>query len=666
MSAIIIVLAACVPQNLHATPPATGADEATLLQTLSGEDIDAVITAVSQIDVDAPLSTRTLAALVGAARKCSQAGRHDESGEIYHTAAAVCEKQITTATAAELPAETAITIWNSAASALTAQDRHADALRWSTLAADSIRRMTAKAASNETITRTGETLLAVAAGALDTGDKLTAGSAYRLATELWEKHASESNSEKLATARLGYAWTLVMAAGESGDANHLAESLVAVETFLKHHASHPDAPSALLLKLSCQTQLKDHDAAASTGEHILVNHPQSSAACEVIKLACASDEDLPEPLRVYLIEQFETVLTSHVTSADVNVCRCGLITSAIVGAPSAENAYAMAISLTDETGEAATVVLESLHRSGHDASAQRIALQWLSARDESRGDANSLVARMQNKAGVLVTTGVREAACRWAGRTGQWTMLALAAADEPGLYDDANNEAAAQDAERRGRSLHVERLFAEALLQTGKTKQSLKLWERVVDVGGANDFPTLLRLAEAATTAGSVTDASKRIAAAQATAMQPSVGGSSSGEVALTQLLAANLEIRQLQFDRGRALLEQVVRAPGAETDLRGRAQWMIGETFFMQEKFSEAIAAYRQVEAISGSDEWTAASLVQAGKSFEQLGRTREATMCYSTLVSRFGNSPHAGGARRRLAAMTSGDPSSPGMIRR
>jgi TolA-binding protein len=121
-----------------------------------------------------------------------------------------------------------------------------------------------------------------------------------------------------------------------------------------------------------------------------------------------------------------------------------------------------------------------------------------------------------------------------------------------------------------------------------------------------------------------------------------------------------------LQFDRGRALLEQVVRAPGAETDLRGRAQWMIGETFFMQEKFSEAIAAYRQVEAISGSDEWTAASLVQAGKSFEQLGRTREATMCYSTLVSRFGNSPHAGGARRRLAAMTSGDPSSPGMIRR
>ncbi|MEP1645191.1 tetratricopeptide repeat protein, partial [Rhodopirellula bahusiensis] len=156
-----------------------------------------------------------------------------------------------------------------------------------------------------------------------------------------------------------------------------------------------------------------------------------------------------------------------------------------------------------------------------------------------------------------------------------------------------------------------------------------------------------------------ITEAAQRIAAARAAI------STTSPQSALVNLLAADVEIRQLNFDRGRSLLESVVRLGSADEDARGRAQWMIGETYYMQERFGEAIDAYRLVEGISGEGQWTAAALVQAGKSFEQLGRTREAAVCYSTLVRRFANSQHATGARRRLAAL-SPDASSESPLRR
>ncbi|MCM2374357.1 tetratricopeptide repeat protein [Aporhodopirellula aestuarii] len=651
---------------------ADGADNSSvateLMRMLDDGDIDAAVDAVSQIEVSSAVSSRTLAAIIQTARKCSSEGRNEDAADVYHTAAAICGK-LSADSPAELPAEKAVAIWHAAASGLTVVGRDAEALRWLRLAA--------KASTNPYAgQRVGDALLAVASGALNGADKLTAGHAYQLAIELFEKSEAEHPSPSMATARLGYAWTLVMAASESGNADHIRQSLIAVDEFLQRHPDHDDASSALLLKLSCQTRLGEHDAADSTRDEIMQKHPRTEAMCEVVQLACAVRGDdgepapLGEPIRQYLVEHYDYVLASRRLRANLDVVKAALIAAAVAGSPEAEIGYAVALSLCDQVGDAATSALEELHQNGHDAAAQRIAMRWLSARDESTAQPNSVIAKMQNQSGMLITGPVREAACRWAGRTGLWSMLAMAAEEEPGLYASTSDSSAEDEAYRRGRSLHVERLFAEALLQTGKTKQSLKLWERIVDGHGADDFPTLLRLAETAVAVGSVTQASTRIVAAQSAAMQQGTAtggnGNSSPEVALTNLLAASLEVRQLNFDRARGLLERVVRSSRADTDVRGRAQWLIGETFFMQEKFVDAIAAYRQVEAIGSSDQWTAAALVQAGKSFEQLGRTREATVCYSTLVSRFGDSPHAGGARRRLAAMTSGGSSAPSTIRR
>lgn len=626
------------------------------LDTVAG-DIDAAIAAVSKLDLREQLDPRTLAGVVRIARRCEQEHRRDEAAEVYHTAAAICERLVDS-DEGNLPTEKAAVIWNASATSLTACGRHADALRWSTLASTAV--------DPATIGRTGDTLLAVAAGALDSNDKLTAGKAYRLAIEMFQKSPSQRVGSDIATARLGYAWTLVMAAIESGNKSHIEKSLVAVDSFLEHHPKHDDAASAYLLKLHCQTKLGDSEGASSTQSELFRKRPRTSAACEAVKMACVAGGEHAEVLLSYLIVEHEYVLMSPIAAGNLDVLQTGLLASAKEGDPEAESSYATALALLDEQGKAATRTLEQLQKIGHDAAAQRIAMRWMSAQDERQGNPGSLNATMQEKSGRLITGAVREAACRWAGRMGHWSMLATAAENETGLYESQKTEAAQQLATARGRSLHVERLFAEGLLQSGKTKQSLRLWERIVDDGGADDFATLLRLAETATEVGSVAQADIRIAAARAVAMQSERAGTTSGGVAMTNLLVANLEIRQLRFDRGRDLLEQVVRSSGAESDLRGRAQWLIGETYFMQEKYPEAIAAYRQVEAIGDCDHWTAAALVQAGKSFEQLGRTREATICYSALVSRFGDSPHAGGARRRLAAMTTDGISSPGTIRR
>jgi TolA-binding protein len=113
------------------------------------------------------------------------------------------------------------------------------------------------------------------------------------------------------------------------------------------------------------------------------------------------------------------------------------------------------------------------------------------------------------------------------------------------------------------------------------------------------------------------------------------------------------LLIRQAKLNESRAMLQRIVRWEEANPEVRCRAQWLIGETFLMQKQYRNAIDAYRRVEAMEASQQWVPAALVQAGRAFEKLGRSREASMCYSGLLQRFADSEHALVARDRLASM-------------
>jgi len=122
----------------------------------------------------------------------------------------------------------------------------------------------------------------------------------------------------------------------------------------------------------------------------------------------------------------------------------------------------------------------------------------------------------------------------------------------------------------------------------------------------------------------------------------------------LVNLLDAELAIRQSDFDQARALLESVVRESDTSANLRGRGQWLIGETWYLQQRFANSIEAYRLVEGIDPGGDWVAASLLQAGKAFEQLDRPQEASVCYGHLLRRFAESPYAATARSRMAALS------------
>jgi TolA-binding protein len=107
----------------------------------------------------------------------------------------------------------------------------------------------------------------------------------------------------------------------------------------------------------------------------------------------------------------------------------------------------------------------------------------------------------------------------------------------------------------------------------------------------------------------------------------------------------------QAQIGDARASLFKVVKSPaGGKTETAAMAQWMIGESYFHQERYAEAIKEYLRVEILYAFPQWQAAALLQAGKAHEKLGQTADATALYAQVLQKYGQTPHAKEAARLL----------------
>ena len=144
------------------------------------------------------------------------------------------------------------------------------------------------------------------------------------------------------------------------------------------------------------------------------------------------------------------------------------------------------------------------------------------------------------------------------------------------------------------RTLAIERLFAEALTQTGQTQQAYAWWVHLADVRSAEDFRILIRCAETETAFGNDPDkAEERIESARKAA------GDNVASIALTKMLESELAIRRSNFDKARSILEQVVRS--AETasqvhacmDLQAKPkpQWSLRSRFGMPPDMPKSIS---------------------------------------------------------------------------
>lgn len=104
-----------------------------------------------------------------------------------------------------------------------------------------------------------------------------------------------------------------------------------------------------------------------------------------------------------------------------------------------------------------------------------------------------------------------------------------------------------------------------------------------------------------------------------------------------------------------RELYQAIVDSTEAgHTETAAMAQWRIGETYFHQEDYSQAIRSYYRVDTAYDYEKWRSAALLQAGKCQEHLDNVQQAERLYKRLIEQFPNSPFTSEAKERLSKLS------------
>ena len=122
----------------------------------------------------------------------------------------------------------------------------------------------------------------------------------------------------------------------------------------------------------------------------------------------------------------------------------------------------------------------------------------------------------------------------------------------------------------------------------------------------------------------------------------------------------ADAQASEVEYARGRAL-QQLARMDEARAayqgvikarkggDLVARAQFMIGETYYHQENYHEAIRQFLKVDILYDAPPWQASALLETGKAYERLSQWADAAETYERLRTKFPDDPTTANAKAK-----------------
>jgi TolA-binding protein len=89
------------------------------------------------------------------------------------------------------------------------------------------------------------------------------------------------------------------------------------------------------------------------------------------------------------------------------------------------------------------------------------------------------------------------------------------------------------------------------------------------------------------------------------------------------------------------------------DTETAAKARFMIGESYFAQEKHKEATTHFLKAAFAYGHKEWSAMAWFEAARCFEVLKDITQARNCYQQMIDRFPDHPRVADARKRLSEL-------------
>ena len=120
--------------------------------------------------------------------------------------------------------------------------------------------------------------------------------------------------------------------------------------------------------------------------------------------------------------------------------------------------------------------------------------------------------------------------------------------------------------------------------------------------------------------------------------------------------LLARCLVSKAEFDAARQVLASILQRSNSTPDvLVARGHWMVGETYLMQRKYSDALLAYREVLQMPKQEYWSAASLLQIAECCEALHDSQGSKDAYETIINQFSQVPFVLTAKERLSKLPS-----------